>query len=283
MRLKAIEHSRQFGDKTCPVCLGLGFFFDPSAARNDRGGYEICECIRGLCRCGGTFPYQYYDAQANAIMPCPTRGARMALDQIKIIEGKNGIPPRYHHKFLESVEFDSHSPAGISLMSALDFAVDAVNQYGRPESVRRGLYINGPTGCGKTLLACVILNELVRLYRVPVRYAKISRDVLGKLRSTFNPASPSYGEGRQIEEELGRVPVLVIDDFGVHRESEWVNTVLYDLIDARYENNLLTILTSNEPLADLKDVFGGRLYSRLVSLCREIQIDAPDFRLKENG
>ncbi len=78
------------------------------------------------------------------------------------------------------------------------------------------------------------------------------------------------------------MPALVIDDFGIHNESDWVNSVLYDLIDARYENNLLTIITSNDPLDAWKELAKGRVYSRLREICIEIQIDAPDYRLRES-
>lgn len=279
LRDLTLKNAPRMSDPACPVCRGLGFYFDPAAARHDRGGFEICECIRGSCRCGGEFPYEYYDAETNAILPCPTRPVRLALDKIAIIGRKAGIPPRYQGKFLEYVDFNPGEPGG--MFWALDHAAHTLKDFPFPEE-RRGLYIHGQTGSGKTLLSCVILNEIMRLYRTPVKYAKISRDVLGKLRSSFNPNSPSYGEGRQIEEELGSVPALVIDDFGIHKDTDWVNSVLYDLIDARYENNLLTILTSNEPLEAWKDVFNGRLYSRMKSMCAEIEIDAPDYRLREN-
>ena len=276
LRELSLKNVEPAGDPSCPVCRGLGFHFDPSAVRN---GVEICECIRGTTRCDGKFPYEYYDAESNAILPCPTRPARMALDKIAIIEAKAGIPPRYRHKFLEYVEFHPGEPGG--MFWALDHAAHTLKDFPLPDE-RRGLYIHGQTGSGKTLLSCVLLNEIIRLYRVPVKYAKISRDVLGKLRSSFNPNSPSYGQGQKIEDELGKVPALVVDDFGIHKDTDWVNSVLYDLIDSRYENNLLTILTSNEPLDAWQDVFGGRLYSRMKSMCAEIHIEAPDYRLNEH-
>ncbi|MCB1170488.1 MAG: ATP-binding protein, partial [Leptospiraceae bacterium] len=74
----------------------------------------------------------------------------------------------------------------------------------------------------------------------------------------------------------------VIDDFGIHRESDWVNQTLYDLIDSRYEKSLITILTSNEPMESWKGLFGGRLYSRLRQICIEIHLDGADYRLRES-
>lgn len=266
-------HLRPDLQPACPDCLDLGFIHVPSFDRRDQGGLELCECQKRITRSNGKPPFEYYDAATNAMAPCPSRPARLALDRIRRLERWSGIPGRYHGKFLEDVE-----PCTNSLQDALDAAVNSVAEFRSPE-LGRGLYLWGDTGCGKTLIGCAALNEILRLYQRPVRYAKISRDILGKLRSSFNPASESYGEGRRIEEELAGVEALVIDDFGTHKETEWVNQVLYDLIDARYENNLLTIVTSNEPLENLKEIAQGRIYSRLKGMTTEIHIEAPDYRL----
>ena len=59
--------------------------------------------------------------------------------------------------------------------------------------------------------------------------------------------------------------------------------MLYDLIDARYEHGLLTIITSNEPMESWREISGGRIYSRLRQMTTEIEIDAPDYRLRTQG
>ncbi|MDH5655829.1 MAG: ATP-binding protein, partial [Spirochaetia bacterium] len=228
------------------------------------------------------FPYLYYDENSNSMIPCPSRNARLAIDKMHKLQRDSGIPGRYLWKFISSIDIHSDDPSGKknqSLLIALDNAIDTISKFGLDQI--QGMYLYGPTGSGKTLMSCFVLNELIRLYLAPVRYAKISRDVLGKLRASFNPNSEIYGESRKIEEELATVKALVIDDFGVHKETEWVNSVLYDLIDARYENNLLTIITSNEPMESLKEISNKRIYSRLREMCSEIHMDMPDYRLRK--
>lgn len=267
-------HAVGFGDKTCPNCRGIGYYYDFSLTnRRQKGGYVLCSCVKDRCLCNGRPPYEYYDSEQNGMVACPARPARLALEKITMLQRISGIPERYSESFMTTIEWEP-------ILIATDFAIDTIKLYG--EKKKQGLYFYGHPGCGKTLLSCVILNEILRLYRVGVKYAKISRDVLGKLQASFNPNSEYYGEGRKIEEELGTVPVLVIDDFGVHRESDWVNLVLYDLVDARYENGLLTIITSNEPMSSWKDIAGGRLYSRLQQMCAEIHIEAPDYRQRDS-
>jgi len=275
-----IQNAPAYGVEGCRLCLGLGIVFDPQGAGPTRGAFTVCECLKASCLCEGRPPYDYYNAEKNAMLPCVDRQARLALDRIAFFRRKSAIPGRYQDVFLDlSLRYDHlEGPARTMFLVALDEAREVVKTY---QSQPRGLYLYGPTGSGKTLLSCAILNEILRLYQTGVQYAKISRDVLGKLKATFNPNSENYGEGQAIEERLARVPALVIDDFGVHRESPWVNSVLYDLIDARYENQLLTILTSNEPLDSWKEISGGRVYSRLHEMCRVVHIETPDYRLRD--
>lgn len=264
------------GPANCNLCFDTGILYDHMARRNDRGGYVLCECQKRISRCEGRPPYEYYDPTTRAMLPCPSKPARIALNKLRILEQKSDIPNRYAGKFLRDIlidDFDIHAAA--------DFTFDIITKFQNGETPR-GLYLYGGTGSGKTLLSCALLNELMRFYQVRVRYAKISRDILGRLRASFNPNSEFYGEGRRIEQELATVPALVIDDFGVHKETDWVNQVLYDLIDARYENNLLTVLTSNEPMDSWKEISGGRVYSRLREICRELHIEAPDFRIQHS-
>ena len=267
------RNARKLGYPDCKRgCRGMGFYFDPFGGGKRDGAFVLCDCMKEVMRCEGQPPFEYFDSEENGMRDCPTKPVLVTLERIALLRKYSGIPSRYNWKFISSIDFTP-------VMFAMDHAVETVRLFGEGKS--QGIYFHGGTGSGKTLLSCAILNELIRLYQKPVKYAKISRDILGKLRASFNPNSDSYGEGRKIEEELARIPVLVIDDFGVHRESEWVNSVLYDLIDARYENNLLTIITSNEPMSSWKEIGGGRVYSRLVQMCLEIHIDAPDYRLND--
>ncbi len=264
------------GPPNCNLCYDIGVLYDRSMQRGDRGGYILCECQKRITRCEGRPPYEYYDPATRTMLPCPSKPARIALNKLRLLERTSDIPARYAGKFLNDILVKEDD-----IFSAVDFAQEIVRTYGG-ETTPRGLYLHGGTGSGKTLLSCALLNELMRFYRVQVRYAKISRDILGRLRASFNPNSEFYGEGRRIEQELATVPALVIDDFGVHKETEWVNQVLYDLIDARYENNLLTILTSNEPMSSWKEVSSGRVYSRLREICQELHIEAPDYRIQHS-
>lgn len=273
--LEKNAYEYHYGVENCKICNGLGIILEYINPKESI--YTICKCVEKITKCDGTPPYEYYDPLENKIKECPSKRARIAVKKIEYLEKISGIPPRYKRKFLTSLDPDI--PQSENFLYVIDHIYAVIKDFKSGNS--SGLYLYGNTGSGKTLLSCIILNELIRLYQVPVKYAKISRDILGKIRDTFNPQSEYFGEGRKIEEELANIPVLVIDDFGVQKETPWVNNVLYDLIDSRYEKNLLTILTSNEPMDSWKDISNGRVYSRLKEMCLEIHLDVEDYRLKK--
>ncbi len=271
------KNAYHYGRENCKICNGLGIVLDSFSSPKE-SFYKLCKCVEEMTLSDGNPPYEYFDEQENCMKDCPSKKARLALKKIIFLEKLSGIPARYKNKLLTSL--DMNISGSDNFLFAIDHVYAVIKNYSRKDNIY-GLYLYGRTGTGKTLLSCIILNELIRLYQIPVKYAKISRDILGKIRDTFNPQSDYYGEGRKIEEELANIEVLVIDDFGVQKDSPWVNNVLYDLIDTRYEKNLLTILTSNEPMDSWKEISNGRVFSRLKEMCLEIHLDAEDYRLKK--
>lgn len=270
-----------FETKKCSNCLGLGFYLEVSMSAKKKSTYALCSCKGGFCKSRNAckIPYEIYDTHANAMKPCECRVTRLKLQRIHALCKSSGIPHKYMFSFLDNIDITKKHTMSI----ALDCATDTIINYQSNQWLRKGLYIHGGTGSGKTLLACTILNEIIRFHQLPVLYAKINRDILGKLRSSFNPSSEIYGESQKIQNQLLSIDILVIDDLGAHNESEWVNSVLYDILDARYENDKMTIITSNEPISFWQHLAGGRIYSRLHEMCRSINIEEEDYRIASNS
>ena len=278
---------------SCPICHGLGYFYQENQeylGQRDfhiHGNYLLCPCVKKNCSitkqgaCPTQPPYEYYDEKERIMRPCQCKPSRQRLDKIRYYLKRSHIPLKYQGKFLH--HFETKDDENLTL--AVDLANETILKFKQLNWASHGLYLHGETGCGKTLLSCILLNELLRFYACKVNYAKISRDILGKLRYTYNPNSTTYGEGLKIEKELARTDILVIDDFGIHKDKEtpWVQNVLYDLIDARYENKKCTIITSNDPMTELKEKGNIRIYSRLREMCREVQIKSQDYRIEHKG
>ncbi len=108
-----------------------------------------------------------------------------------------------------------------------------------------GLYIHsGTKGSGKTMLACCLLNEITKRYAGSVKFINI----LDFLEMTKKGYDGDEGEVNAIYQSS----LLVLDDIGVQMSKEWIDTVLYRLINERYGNRLPTIYTSNIPVEHLK-------------------------------
>ncbi len=268
----------------CPDCGGAGIILDENVRGSRSGHLSLCHCITtdcADCPAGAEPPYLVYDEETDTQVPCICQGARFELVKLEQLVSKAAIPPRYRFKFLQSIEIgDKQNDPELTFLIAHDWASELVHCWKDPNFIPRGFYLWGGTGSGKTLLACVILNELILRYGVRARYAKVNKDFLDAILQTYNKESETHGQEIHITRELMEVDVLVIDDFGIQKDSDFNNRKLYDLIDTRYENEKLTLLTSNHPLEEWKNRGEGRLYSRLCEMTKEIQLKCPDYRLK---
>lgn len=177
------------------------------------------------------------------------------------------------------------------------------------------LYLTGPTGCGKThqawawLLRCAIEGEAARhalheaqqvrdygegeaaqrFYREPEHFS----EQFGKHHAPqFFTASEmlqrkgaSYRKGAD-EFTVSRRRMLVIDDLGAERSSEWSMDLLYDEINARYNDAnpaYPLVVTSNLTPSQLRDKMDDRIVSRLIEMCGKhgiVKFEGDDRRLK---
>ena len=229
------------------------------------------KCVVPQCRCGGEEPYYYFND--DDIEFCFCRDIRMKIDRVNQIYKRSGIDRKYRWKFLNDFKVKNEQ-AGKAKKLAYDIVV-------KFPDVKKGLFLWGTPGTGKTLLSSIILTEIIIRNAVEGRFLNISRDYFSKIKSTFVAGSARYGESTNIEKEYSEVDILVIDDFGVQRDSPWEQETLYNLVDSRYESERFTIFTSNNnPVKTIKELSEGRILSRIKEMCRIIELGGDDFRDK---
>lgn len=129
------------------------------------------------------------------------------------------------------------------------------------------LLIAGPTGTGKTYAAYAVLRAMGVDRWQAVTYA----DLAAELR-------PSGRDPESAFDRYAKTHLLLLDDLGAAKGSEWVEEMTYRLINRRYEQRLPSIFTTNVPLAKLREVLGERVASRLVEMCRVVPMTGGDRR-----
>ncbi len=260
--------------ETCYACSGLGYY---QAKTN--GELQLCECVNDLCKTCGSKEYDkkdryiYNDATGKK-GSCKCMPYSLEFTRIKKLYDKSNIPARYK---LASLDLNMDHDKTLSLLVNTSDVRDFLEAKELP---KRGFYFQGNTGSGKTHVACAIINHVILKKGIQGKYCKVSKDFIEAIKATFTKDKHWNEEctSKSIEEEYQKVPVLVLDDFGVQKDSPWVLEKLYDLIDTRYEDERLTIITSNKPVEAWKDVFENRIYSRLKEMCEEKLFEAPDYR-----
>jgi DNA replication protein DnaC len=264
--LKTGHYKGNMAREDCAVCRGTGWKL---VARKDGTPGSVAVA----CECG-------MEERAGLVME------------------RARIPKRYEHCDFESYATDladgktwtgEHEQ---SLKQAKLLMQGFVREYPATE---KGLLLMGPSGVGKTHLAVAGLKELIR--RGHGGLFCDYRELLKEIQASYNPASESTEMG--VLEPVRTAEILVLDDLGASKPSAWVLDIIGLVLNTRYNERRMTILTTNyvdetaSPAAGarlpggqrvvvkedtLADRIGARMRSRLYEMCRTVMVSAPDFR-----
>lgn len=184
-------------------------------------------------------------------------------------------PPRYH-----SAEIDNFRTDNDGTSTAFRAARTLVERF---PACDQGLLFHGRPGVGKTHLAVAIAKAVARKCPAKVVFAEMTY-LFSDVRSTYSSAS-TIDESTVLRPVLD-AELLVLDDLGVQRFTEWVEEALNLIINTRYNRRLTTVVTTNcvltedrQNLNSLLLKVGPRVYSRLHEMCRFIDFGGvPDYR-----
>ena len=135
-----------------------------------------------------------------------------------------------------------------------------------------GLLFWGAVGTGKSFLAGCIANALLE-QEIPVRMTNFA-EVLNNLSSNFS-------EKNEYIKSLCRFPLLILDDFGMERGTEYGLEQIYAVIDGRYRSGKPLIVTTNLTLNELnnpRDTAHARIYDRLKEMCVPVKFSGESRR-----
>src|SRR5215204_476309 len=196
------------------------------------------------------------------------RDARVAT-----LRERSGLSKRMKGYSLANFKIDASNAAGRAWTKANDY----VNNWRENQEAGKGLYFCGGVGTGKTHLAVAVMNEIIQTKRVPSLFVTVP-ELLDNIRGTYNDP------GRNLDEWMDAVKnadLLVLDDLGSERATQWVQERLYVIVNHRYREALPTIFTSNTGPKDLAVQLGERTASRMISMCEWISLEGEDYRETE--
>lgn len=183
------------------------------------------------------------------------------------------VPRRYAH--CELTNFETHTD---SQRAAHRRATTLVEQF---PVVEKGVLFHGDAGVGKTHLAIALMKETIRRKGARAVFYE-TRELLKVVRDTYNKGV----EATELEvlKPVLEAELLVLDDLGTEKKSEWVDEMIGLVVNTRYSERRVTVITTN--LVDSANTepnsfafqLGLRTRSRLKEMCDWVQIDGPDTR-----
>ena len=201
--------------------------------------------------------------------------------------GGTRVPPRYEHCTLET--FDAGEPSlAAALEKALSFCA-GYPQLGDDEGL--GLLFCGDNGVGKTHLAVAVLRELVATKGARGQFWDF-HELIREIKSSYDPETKTTE--LQVLEPVVEMDVLLLDDLGAWKMTDWMNDTLFYILNSRYMAKRPTVITTNfqdvtreealaaDPLRRrefLVERIGQRLRSRLMEMCLVVRMQGSDHRL----
>jgi DNA replication protein DnaC len=246
----------------------LEAFMRTLEARRDADPIPCARCGADLWAHGDPIP-----ADPDLCQRCGRERGR-AREVRRLMEAM--LPPRFRGESLDTYRCPPGDPR----------ALDVARAYRWEEG--RGLYLwSREPGRGKSHLAYGIARRAIESGVAVEAHAVPA--LLARIRATYRRSDdPRRETADDIAARLERAPLLILDDFGTEKVSEWVREILFLVADGRYGASRPTVITSNLPpgqlAARLGDIEGDRIVSRLVGGAQVVEVEGQmDYRMRRRA
>lgn len=237
------------------------------------GEYERCTCKKSQEY------WQKHDAEqiAKKETEIKLEQERVYMQQRDRLLNNSGLGERYKNATFESFSITEENRDAYN--AAKEYADNFIN-YKKDGS---GIIFVGTNGTGKTHLAAAICLRLIN-HCYKIKFETLI-NLLGKIKATYDDSAKKESEG-MIVFQYTTCDLLIIDDLGEEKISEWGLEKLYYIINTRYENNLPVIITTNYDSNGLNrrltagdnDYTSKAIVSRIYEMCACIGMYYEDYR-----
>lgn len=177
----------------------------------------------------------------------------------------------FHETNMASWTFENDDQANPRISKAMKNYAD---QFADFKKESKGLLLYGTVGTGKTYYAACIANRLIdNGYRVLMtNFARLTNTIQGK-----------FEDKQEFIDDLNRYSLLIIDDLGAERKSEFMQEMVFNIIDSRYRSGLPFIITTNLTAEEIKkpqDIGYSRIYDRILERCFPVEVTGSSRRRK---
>lgn len=251
----------------CPNCGRQLEYFQPT---------PICKVIQRTCVC-------YYEQKEKEL----ATGTIRAREHMRKL---SGLPIGYIKKTFDNFEPRNDDEANCKRLST---------EFADKDYSNTGLWfvMAGTVGTGKTHISAAIINRMIDNCAIdeniarqfvplggfgnitpPCKYIRCTDLIAGVKERMDNHTAEDF------ETICKNTAVLILDDFGVTRTTEWNQDLFYRILDHRYINEKPTVISTNLSVEELKSAFGERTYDRIKDMCKlPVIITGESYRGKEKS
>ncbi|NRA45825.1 MAG: ATP-binding protein [Oligoflexales bacterium] len=261
----------------CEHCRGYGIVFSP------KGFYassELCGCVLKCRQCQGAA----MDVSSGAARPCHSPSPTVMVN----LFNQANIPSRYALARLEN--FKNFTGNGEAMISQVKSWLQLIGK-GENLNQQKGIIVEGGVGVGKTYLLTSIAKHLI-FKGLSVKFVDFFQ-LITEIKAKY---SLKQDVDESILNPLLKVDVLIIDELGKGRRTNFEQTIIDQLVMGRYNQQKLIIASTNCSLKNvitnidpsdfhnfptLKAAVGERIYSRLSETCRFWELTGNDYRYRK--